>query len=196
MSTLSYDVEIARHEHLANYTFHDATGHDPPGLASFTLACPPCRPSMHPRQFNLASSGAPLLDSPCGPQRSVQVEVLPISSTTQRKLVDTIRLHAVNARGSFAPSGHSTVVLPEIWFCNPVPVTPIIRQDLVVILSSVSLLGTLTRVGYSHTAGSEQRMCSMWVYRLADIIASLIFFLLGLLQCLQHRVGPDHSGSK
>ena len=28
----------------------------------------------------------------------------------------------------------------------------------------------------THKAGSEQRMCSMWVCRSADIIASLIFF--------------------
>ena len=29
-----YDVEIARHEHLANYAFDDATDHVPPRLAS------------------------------------------------------------------------------------------------------------------------------------------------------------------
>ena len=101
LSTLSYDVEITRHEHLANYTFHDATDYDPPGLASFTLACPLCRPSMHPRQFNLASSGAPPFDSPCGPQSPAQV--LQVSSTIPRKLVDTIRLHAVNARAVRSP---------------------------------------------------------------------------------------------
>ena len=151
LSTLSYDVEIARHEHLANYTFHDATDHDPPGLASFTLACPPCRPSMHPCQFNLASSSAPPLDSPCGPRRSAQV--LQISSTTQRKLVDTIRLRRVNARAPLDTLSRSAGEM----VLQPRSLTPIIFQDFVVIASSVSLLGNLSRVGDSHTAGQSNK---------------------------------------
>src|SRR5258706_10406698 len=49
------------------------------------------------------------------------------------------------------------------------------RQDLVVIVSSVFPLGNTTKLGCSHTAGSERRMCSMWIWWLADQITSLNF---------------------
>ena len=83
-----YDVETARHEHLTNYSFHGATDHVPPRLASFTVACPPAlrlRIRVDPRQVLHLP-----LDSPCVLRNSAQS--LRVSSTSRWKLVDTIRL--------------------------------------------------------------------------------------------------------
>ena len=49
-----YDVEIARHDHLANYAFHDATEHVLVGLESFS----PLRPAVPLSPVNLASGVA------------------------------------------------------------------------------------------------------------------------------------------
>ena len=93
--------------------------------------------------------------------------------------------------------------VPAFWTCyrrsaeEIVPQTrsstPIICQDLVVIVSPVFLLRNTTRIGYSHTAGSGRRMCSMWICSLADIITSLNFLWSGLPRCL-HR--PEKSAKK
>src|SRR5258706_14370423 len=94
---VSYDVGIARMK-------ASQIDHVPPGLASFTLTCPPWRPSVHLRQPRVE-----FCTSPCGLQRSAQG--LPISSTTRRKLMDTIRReHSKCTRASYAPSG---CVLPK-----------------------------------------------------------------------------------
>ena len=63
-------------------------------------------------RVDLASSVAPPLDPPCDLRNPAQG--LQISSTTQRKLVDTIRLRRSEcSRPSYAPSGCATVVLQE-----------------------------------------------------------------------------------
>ena len=83
-----YDVEIARHEHLADYVSTMTLTTPPPRLASFTLACPPTVRLCI--RANLALSVVPPLDFRCGLQSSVRG--LQISSIARRKPVDTIRL--------------------------------------------------------------------------------------------------------
>ena len=62
-----YAVETAHPKHLANYSLHEATDHVSPGLATFTLACPPAvrlRIRLDPHRVPL--------DSPCGLRSSLQ----------------------------------------------------------------------------------------------------------------------------
>ena len=96
-----YGVELARRERLASYAFHD---HFPPGLAFFTFACPP---GVRLRiRVNLTTS------VPVG--LWTIPTVFETSSTTRRKLIDTIRMGRSECmRASYAPSGCTTILLPE-----------------------------------------------------------------------------------
>ena len=107
-------------------------------------------------------------------------------ATTRKKLIDTIRLDAMDACARRMRL--LDALSSSCWrqYYKPASITPITCRDLVAIVGPVFLLGNTTRTGYSDTARSGRRICSMWICSLARII-TLIYFGSGLLRCLHRR---------
>ena len=149
-----HDVELIHLEHLANYTFHNPTDHAPHVIVLHT------RLSTRDRLcicVNLTSSIVPALGRSLRSLRfCTRLSNILLNAHEARRYY-SLEVTGSPQCASYTTSGCATVVLPEGLCYKHVPATPIIRQDLVVvlhILGSIFLMGNTMKVGYSHTARS------------------------------------------